>query len=441
MKQYTQLVIEKSPPLNGQVELTGAKNAVLVIMASLILTKGESILSNVPFSTDVRNMIILLQQLGAQVKYVAQMQTLYVDTSELNCWDVEHAIMKKMRASILVMGPLLARFGKANIALPGGCTIGSRPIDLHLSNFEKMGVVISECGETLNTSIGSTTPQKIVLDYPSVGATENVMMLATCVQGKTKIINAALEPEVLDLIKVLQKMGAQIQVTAPATIEIEGGIELRSIEHTVINDRLEAGALLLAAAITGGTIDIPQAPAFAMEVFLQKLSQMGHHIQIGANDIGVSLRATKEPKAVSFKTGPYPQFPTDLQAPMMAAQVVADGVSIVEETVFENRLMHVRELQKMGAEIKVLHDQKVMITGVEQLYGCPVIAPDIRASCALVLAGLVAQGNTVMTGVHHWQRAYDALESKLQFLGALIELGQHQMVSLQEPQRFFEKKQ
>jgi UDP-N-acetylglucosamine 1-carboxyvinyltransferase len=432
MKRYTQLIIEKSPPLNGQAELTGAKNAVLVIMASLILTKGESILSNVPFSSDVCNMIILLQQLGAQVKYVAQMQTLYVDTSELNCWDVEHAIMKKMRASILVMGPLLARFGKANIALPGGCTIGSRPIDLHLSNFEKMGVVISECGETLNASIGNTTSQKIVLDYPSVGATENVMMLATCVQGKTKIINAALEPEVLDLIKVLQKMGAQIQVTAPATIEIEGGIELRSIEHTIINDRLEAGALLLAAAITGGTIEIPQAPAFAMEVFLQKLSQMGHHIQIGANDIGVSLRATKEPKAVSFKTGPHPQFPTDLQAPMMAAQVVADGVSIIEETVFENRLMHVRELQKMGAEIKVLHDQKVMITGVEQLYGCPVIAPDIRASCALVLAGLVAQGNTVMTGVHHWQRAYDALDLKLQSLGARITLQQYQSSSMQE---------
>ncbi len=431
------LLIAQSSPLEGTAELTGAKNAVLVIMASLILTKGKSILSNVPFSSDVRNVMVLLQHLGAEVKYVPDLQILYVDTSALHDWRVNHEMMKKMRASILVMGPLLARFGQAEIALPGGCVIGSRPIDLHLRNFVKMGVRIIESGDALSASVARFNAKKIILDYPSVGATENIMMFATCAPGSTKIVNAALEPEVLDLINVLKKMGARIQVVAPATIEIEGVKELQPIEHAIINDRLEAGALLLAAAITGGNIALPQAPAFAMDVFLQKLQQMGHKIEIGQDDVGVTLRATKEPKAVSFKTGPHPQFPTDLQAPMMAAQCVADGISVIEETVFENRLMHVRELQKMGAEVKVIGDQKVVVTGVDQLYGTSVIASDIRASCALMLAGLVAQGTTVMTGVHHWQRGYDALEHKLQLLGAHIKMADEQSVSMQGKRPFF----
>ncbi len=431
------LLIAQSPPLEGTAELTGAKNAVLVIMASLILTKGKSILSNVPFSSDVRNVMTLLQNLGAEVKYAPDLQTLCVDTSPINDWRVNHEMMKRMRASILVMGPLLARFGQAEIALPGGCVIGSRPIDLHLRNFVKMGVRIIESGDTLSASVTRFNAKKIILDYPSVGATENIMMLATCAPGTTKIINAALEPEVLDLIKVLKKMGAHIQVVAPATIEIEGVKELKPIEHAIINDRLEAGALLLATAITGGNIVLPQAPAFAMDVFLQKLQQMGHKVEVGDNDVGVTLRATKDPKAVSFKTGPHPQFPTDLQAPMMAAQCVADGTSVIEETVFENRLMHVRELQKMGAEVKVIHDQKVVVTGVEQLYGTSVIASDIRASCALMLAGLVAQGTTIMTGVHHWQRGYDALEKKLKILGAQVKMVDGQNFSVQDKRLFF----
>lgn len=414
------LSICRSQPLEGAAQLTGAKNAVLVIMASLILTKGRSILTNVPVSSDVSNMILLLQHLGAEVKFAPEMHTLFVDTSGVRHCDVEHSIMKKMRASILVMGPLLARFGKAQIALPGGCTIGSRPIDLHLSNFAKMGVQVEEEGEILTASVGAVRAQKIILAYPSVGATENIMMLAAMAKGTTKIINAALEPEVLDLIEVLKKMGAKIEVIAPATIEVEGVVELLPVEHAIINDRLEAGALLVATAMTGGRISIPQAPAFAMEVFLQKLIEMGHRIEVGHNDIGVELWATRSPRAVSIKTGPHPQFPTDLQSIMTVAQCVADGVSVVEETVFENRLMHVRELQKMGAEIKIVHDQKAIITGVEQLYGASVIAPDIRASCALVLAGLVAQGRTVMAGVHHFKRAYDALDEKLNALGASV---------------------
>ena len=433
------LSISQSQPLEGTAQLTGAKNAVLVIMASLILTRGKSILTNVPVSTDVGNMIVLLQHLGAEVKFACEMNMLYVDTSGLRHYDVEHAIMKKMRASILVMGPLLARFGKAHIALPGGCGLGKRPIDLHLQNFAKMGVHIQEEGDSLSVSVDIVKPEKIVLAYPSVGATENIMMLAATAKGITRIVNAALEPEVLDLICVLKKMGAKIEVIAPATIEVEGVVELCPIEHAIINDRLEAGALLAAAAISGGSISIPQAPAFAMEVFLQKLSEMGHRIAIGADDIGVELWATREPKAVSIKTGPHPQFPTDLQAIMMAVQCVADGVSVVEETVFENRLMHVRELQKMGAEIKIVHDQKAIVTGVERLYGASVIAPDIRASCALVLAGTVAQGRTVMAGVHHFKRAYDALDVKLNALGASVHYVQEPFLFGSEAELFTEK--
>lgn len=433
------LSISQSQPLEGTAQLTGAKNAVLVIMASLILTRGKSILTNVPVSTDVNNMILLLQHLGAEVKFAPEMHTLFVDTSGLCHSDVEHTIMKKMRASILVMGPLLARFGKAQIALPGGCTIGHRPIDLHLINFAKMGVVIEEEGEVLSASVARIKAQKIILAYPSVGATENIIMLAATAQGVTRIVNAALEPEVLDLVAVLKKMGAKIEVIAPATIEVEGVVELLPVEHAIINDRLEAGALLVAAAMTGGSISIPQAPAFAMEVFLQKLIEMGHRIEVGSNAIGVDLWAAKSPKAVSFKTGPHPQFPTDLQSIMMAAQCVADGVSVVEETVFENRLMHVRELQKMGAEIKIVHDQKAIITGVEQLYGASVIAPDIRASCALVLAGMVAQGRTVMAGVQHFRRAYDALDEKLNALGASIQYLQEPFVCGPDAEVFGEK--
>ncbi len=245
------------------------------------------------------------------------------------------------------------------------------------------------------------------------------MMAATLTAGTTKIINAALEPEVLDLVDILRSMGAQITIQAPATIIIEGVAQLHPVQHEIIPDRLEAGALLLAAAITGGSIEIPQARADHMDVFLSKLEEMGHSVVRGAHDRGISLTATKKPRAVSFKTSPYPGFPTDLQAPMMAAQCLAEGQSIVEETVFENRLLHVRELQKMGAQIIIEHN-KAIITGVEELYAASVIATDIRASCALVLAGMVAKGITHMTGIHHWTRGYDALEKKLQALGARV---------------------
>lgn len=418
---HAYVVIEQSPALQGTVGLVGAKNAVLVIMASLILTNGVSRLTNVPSSDDVYQMIALLRNLGAIVFFDSIAHTLEIDTTAINAHAVNPEIMKKMRASILVMGPLLARYGKASIALPGGCLIGARPIDYHLKAFVQMGATIDIIEEYLNTQADALKACKFILEYPSVGATENIMMAATLIPGKTSIVNAAIEPEILDLVTVLRKMGASITLHAPATIEIEGVKELHPIEHDIIPDRLEAGSLLAAVAMTGGSVTIPDAPVYALEVFLEKLSEMGHTLSMGKDGKGISLTSTKNPKAVSFKTMPYPGFPTDLQAPMMVLQTIASGTSVIYETVFENRLMHVRELQKMGAHITV-EGGCATIKGVDALYGASVIAPDIRASAGLVIAGLVAQGQTVMTGVHHLKRGYEELDKKLALLGAHISM-------------------
>lgn len=415
--------IEQSLGLQGEVSLVGAKNAVLVIMASLILTSGVSRLTNVPASDDVYQMIALLRDLGAIVSFDAENQTLIVNTATLSKYQVSPEIMRKMRASVLVMGPLLARFGKAAIALPGGCVIGDRPVDLHVRAFARMGAEIDIEGHFLTAyAQHGLTAQRIVLDYPSVGATENIMMGAVFATGTTTIVNAAIEPEVLDLVDVLVKMGAQISILPLAIIEIKGVLSLSSVEHAVMADRLEAGTLLLAAAVTRGSIVISDAPAASMEVFLEKLSEMGHVISVGPQGVGISLEATASPQAVSFKTMPYPGFPTDLQAPMMVAQCLASGTSIIHETVYENRLLHVRELQKMGAQIVIEGNNMATIKGVEQLYGAAVIAPDIRGSAALIIAGLAARGKTTMTGVHHLRRGYQSLDRKLAQLGARIKI-------------------
>lgn len=413
------IVLEKSL-LQGSAGLHGAKNAVLVIMASLILTSGKSTLLNVPFSHDVFNMIALLESLGAVIEIFAEDNRLVVDTTGVNRCTVSPEIMQKMRASILVMGPLLARFGKAAIALPGGCRLGDRPIDLHLTAFARMGCDITLDGDYLYAqATAGLKNQKFVLTYPSVGATENIMMAACLTPGKTVIINAALEPEVFDLVAILKSMGADIRLMPAAVIEIVGVRELKPVQHTIIMDRLEAGTLLLAAAVTGGEITLPQAPAHSLEVFLEKLCEMGHAIDIGLDGVGIHLKATNRPHAVSFKTMPYPGFPTDLQAPMMVAQTLADGVSIITETVFENRMLHVRELQKMGAHIE-LEGLVATVKGVDTLYGAALIAPDIRASAALVIAGLVAQGPSTLSGVHHLLRGYQDLCGTLQTLGGKI---------------------
>lgn len=415
------LVLEKSPALRGISELHGAKNAVLVIMASLILTSGKNVLHNVPLSHDVFQMIALLESLGAVVSIDADEHTLVIDTSTISNYAVSVDIMKKMRASILVMGPLIARFGKAAIALPGGCLLGERPIDMHLNAFVRMGTQITLDGSYLYAQAQSLKSQKFILAYPSVGATENIMMAATITSGKTTIINAALEPEVFDLVTILRKMGAEIQLLPAGVIEIIGVQELKPVTHTIIMDRLEAGTLLLAAAVTGGEVSLPEGPGHALEVFLEKLCEMGHSIEIGIDGVGIQLKATQSPRAVSFKTMPYPGFPTDLQAPMMVAQCLADGTSTITETVYENRMLHVRELQKMGAHIE-LEGMVAKVKGVDALYGAPLIASDIRASAALVIAGIAAQGTSTMSGIQHVLRGYQDLCGTLQKLGARITL-------------------
>lgn len=411
--------IDQSLGLAGEVSVSGAKNAVLGIIASLVLTDGLSILTNVPYSADVLNMIELIKNLGAHVVFNPEQHKLHVDTSKIYGWKVQHEIMQRMRASVLVMGPLLQRFGQAEIALPGGCVIGARPIDFHIKAFVRFGVEFKQEDHILQVKAESLRPARIVLEYPSVGATENILMLASLIKGTSTIINASLEPEVLDLVQVLQKMGADIAIRPPAMIEIHGVESLKSVEHAIIPDRLEAGGLLLAAAVTQGSVLLKDARAEHMDVFLEKLHDMGHTVE--CDDRGIFLKATSMPQAVSFRTSPYPGFPTDLQAPMMVAQCLAQGKSNIHETVFENRFLHVQELQKLGAQIEMQGD-RACVTGVDQLCGDTVIASDIRASCALVLAGLAARGTTFIKGLHHWRRGYEALEKKLRILGADIEL-------------------
>jgi len=423
------ILLKKSPPLTGTVEVNGAKNAVLVIMASLILTDGLSTLENVPNNADVRQMIKLLEELGATVNFAVASKVMKVDTADVCKFEIKPEIMNKFRASILVMGPLLARFGKAKIALPGGDLIGRRPINYHLEGFKKFGVVTERHDPYVNASLKSFHDlplyARIILEYPSVGATENLMMFACLAKGETVIINAAIEPEVLDLIDTLKAMGADIQIQPAATIVIKGVGKLHPVTHKIIPDRLEVGSLLLAAAITGGQITVSNARADHLDIFLEKLCQMGHEVTSPldkgscAKPYGITLRATQHPQAVDIKTGPYPAFPTDLQPLTMAALSVAEGVSLVEETVYENRMIHTKELSKMGAQITV-EGCKAIVRGVEALYGCEVIASDVRASCALVLGGLVAFGQTKMTGIGHWQRGYDKLEEKLVAMGADI---------------------
>jgi UDP-N-acetylglucosamine 1-carboxyvinyltransferase len=423
------ILVQKSAPLIGTIEVNGAKNAVLVIITSLILTDGISTLKNVPNNADVRLMIKLLEDLGALVSFDVEEKKLTVDTSGLRKFEVKADIMNKMRASILVMGPLLARFGKAKVAMPGGDLIGLRPINYHLEGFKKMGIIVENNEPFVSASLKSYQDQpantRIVLEYPSVGATENLMMFATLCKGETVIINAALEPEVIDLIDILKKMGAHIDILPSATLVIKGVQRLNPVTHAIIPDRLEAGALIMAATITGGEITIPNARPDHLDIFLEKLKEMGHQVITDLDKgyspmpLGITVKATNRPQGVSIKTGPYPGFASDLQPSMMAALCLAQGVSVVEETVYENRMIHAKELSKMGAQITV-EGSRAIIRGVDALYGCEVIASDIRASCALVLAGLAAYGQTKMTGIHHWQRGYDKLEERLGKMGALI---------------------
>ncbi len=409
--------IQQSLALDGTVHVSGAKNAVLVAIASLLLVKGKSVLYNVPHLQDIWAFKELLEYLGAVVEFDPEAHIFTVDATNIDFIGIPSQMMKKTRASILILGPLLARLKKVQLSFPGGDAIGARPIDFHLQNFEKMGAIVSVEGDVITVQAEQLHPGKFVLDYPSVGATENILMAAVCVPGTSTIVNAALEPEVLDLIKALRSMGAFIDVQ-PARIIIQGGTVLRPVHHTVMYDRLEVGTYLLAAAITGGSVYIPNADACIKEIFLSKLQDMGHKIGIKN---GIYLKATQTPKAVSVRTEPYPGFPTDLQPFMMVAQMLASGSSVVHETVYENRFLHVPELIKMGAQVEI-KGNKAFITGVQNLQGMHVQGDDIRAVTALVLAGLVAQGQTVVSGISHLRRGYEQFEEKMRSIGAQINL-------------------
>ncbi len=414
------ILVKKSVPLTGEVLVSGAKNAALPIIASLVLTSGVSVLKNVPHLTDIESIVGLLESIGAVVQADYASGTLTIDTTHVNSWKVSEEIMQKTRASIVILGPLMARFHQADLAFPGGDAIGARPIDYHLKNFKKMGAVITQAANLISLKAETLTAQRFVLDYPSVGATQNILMAAVLVPGVSHIINAAIEPEIMDLINILKKMGAQISLEYPATIKIVGVEKLHPVQYEIMTDRLEAGALLIAAAITGGDVTLPNACAEDMELFLTKLEEMGHEITFPTSG-GIRLKATQDPQAVSFKTAPYPGIATDLQPLIMIAQATSHGKSEMIETVFENRFLHVPYLQLMGARMEVLGSHKAIVTGVKKLQGTTVIATDIRASCALVLAGLVADGTTRVFGVSHWWRGYESLDQKLRALGAEIE--------------------
>ena len=413
------LIIHGGHELHGRVKISGAKNAVLPIIAATLLAQDKPcVLDEVPYLNDVCTIAEVLRQLGAKVDFNRQQHTLFVDSTVLKTVDAPYDLVRKMRASFVIMGPLLARYGKAKISMPGGCAIGTRPIDLHLKGFEALGAEI-EIGHGF---ISATAPNglkgtSIYLDFPSVGATENIIMAACMAEGQTILENAAQEPEILDLANFLNIMGAKIRGAGTNVIKITGVPKLIGHNYTIIPDRIEAGTYMVAVAMTGGDIYIENAISEHLKPVIAKLNEAG--VKIEEDIDGIRVSCNKRPKAIDIKTLPYPGFPTDMQAQFMAMLTIADGTGLVTETVFENRFMHVDELKRMGACIKV-DGRTSIVEGVPSLNGCQVKATDLRAGAAMVLAGLVANGETEVSYIHHIDRGYDNLVEKLCGLGADI---------------------
>ena len=414
-----QLVIHGGHPLRGRVKIGGAKNAVLPIIAAALLgSRGASVLDDVPALEDVYTISSVLRSLGVKADYAAKEHRLTIDASQIATVSAPYELVRKMRASFLIMGPLLAREGRAEISLPGGCAIGTRPIDLHLKGFEALGAQI----DITQGAIHASAPHglkgaRIYFDFPSVGATENVMMAASCAEGQTILENPALEPEIVDLANYLNVMGAHIRGAGTNRIKIDGVPGLMAADYTIIPDRIEAGTYMVAAAMTGGDVFIENAISEHLKPVVAKLQEAGAEIE---EDIaGIRVRANGRMKAIDLKTMPYPGFPTDMQAQFMALLAVAEGTSVVTETVFENRFMHVEELQRMGAQIRV-DGRTATVEGGRTLTGAAVRATDLRAGAAMVLAGLVADGETRVGYIHHIDRGYDDLVAKLVALGADI---------------------
>ncbi|MBT52238.1 MAG: UDP-N-acetylglucosamine 1-carboxyvinyltransferase [Mameliella sp.] len=415
------IVVTGNGPLNGDIPIAGAKNACLTLMPATLLSEEPLTLTNAPRLSDIRTMTLLLQSLGAEVSTLANGKVLAMSSHGLTTQRAEYDIVRKMRASILVLGPLLARFGYAEVSLPGGCAIGARPVDLHLKALEAMGAELDLRDGYVHAKAPAGGLRGGVVDFPfvSVGATENALMAATLAKGTTVLKNAAREPEIVDLAQCLRQMGAQIDGEGTSTITIQGVDRLGGATHAVVTDRIELGTYMLVPAICGGEVTCLGGRIDLVSAFCEKLDAAG--IDVEETPAGLKVRRRNDRvRAVDVTTEPFPGFPTDLQAQMMALLCTAEGESLLEEKIFENRFMHAPELIRMGAKIDV-HGGTAKVSGVERLKGAPVMATDLRASVSLILAGLAAEGETVVNRVYHLDRGYENVEDKLSALGAKIE--------------------
>ncbi len=411
------ILINGGSPLEGQVWISGAKNAVLPILVASVLGETPSRVSNVPHLQDVTTTMELLGRMGASLSLGDRMQV-EIDPSGIDHFEAPYDLVKTMRASILVLGPLLARYGKAIVSLPGGCAIGSRPVNLHLRGLQQMGAEVAVRNGNIEASASRLKGARIVMDTVTVTGTENLLMAATLAEGTTVLENAAQEPEVEDLADFLNAMGARISGAGTTMITVEGVERLNGAEYSVLPDRIETGTYLVAAAMTGGKVRCTRARPEHLDAVLDKLRETGAEISTGDDWIELDMQG-RRPKAVDVTTSPYPAFPTDMQAQFTALNTIAEGTGVITETVFENRFMHVQELQRLGADIK-LKGNTAIVRGVRRLTGAPIMATDLRASASLVLAGLVAEGETAVDRVYHIDRGYELIEEKLSALGARI---------------------
>jgi len=411
------LIITGGAPINGEIRISGAKNAALPILASTLLADGPMQVCNVPHLQDITTTMELLGAMGVHL-VVDERLNIESDPTSINSFYAPYELVKTMRASILVLGPLVAKYGRAEVSLPGGCAIGSRPVNLHVQGLQQMGAEIDIENGYINAKAKRLKGAKLVMDIVSVTGTENLMMAAALAQGTTLIENAAREPEVVDLADCLNKMGAKIDGAGTSTITIEGVDNLKGIEYHVLPDRIETGSYLIAGAISGGRVKLKDTQPDNLDAVIVKLQEAGAVIEIGEDWISLDMQGNR-PKAVDIHTAPYPAFPTDMQAQFCALNAIAEGSSTITETVFENRFMHIQELQRMGADVRV-EGNTAFIRGVKKLTAAPVMATDLRASASLVLAGLVAEGDTEVQRIYHIDRGYERIEEKLQQLGAII---------------------
>ena len=410
------IVVRGGVPLRGEIAVSGSKNAALPLLFASLLTEDECRLGQVPQLVDIRTALRLLHDLGVEYEWLSDSEVA-LNARTVRHLEAPYELVKTMRASFLVLGPLLARFGRARVSTPGGCAIGARPVNLHLEGLQQLGASIRLQQGYVEAEAKRLRGAHIALEFPSVGATENLMMAATLAEGTTTIENAACEPEVADLATMLNAMGARVSGAGSGTVTIEGVNALQGVAHTVIPDRVEAGTFLIAGAITAGDVFVRGARADHLGAFLHKLQEAG--VQLEEHKDGIHVTCEKRPSSVDIVTQPYPGFPTDLQAQMMALLSLSDGRSVITETIFENRFLHAQELVRLGADIRVQGNSAV-VSGVAFLSGAPVMATDLRASVSLILAGLAAQGVTEVSRVYHLDRGYEHIEEKLSRLGADI---------------------